>query len=86
MYSQKRSWLLITVLTLTESANKAPNGELVNLAARDNYDINVRRYIQLADMMNYFNHDFDEKKYWAYGCNCLIIGTYTKQPETISNM
>ena len=39
-----------------------------------NYDLNVRRYIQLAEMMNFYNHDFDEKKYWAYGCNCLIIG------------
>ena len=33
-----------------------------------------RRYHQLADMMNFYNPDFDEKKYWAYGCNCLIIG------------
>ena len=33
-----------------------------------------RRYHQLVDMMNLFNPDFDEKKYWAYGCNCLIIG------------
>ena len=38
------------------------------------YDVNVRRYSQLADMMNFFNQGFDEKKYWAYGCNCLIIG------------
>ena len=78
MHSQMRTWTLITVLTLTESANKAQHGELVNSADRDNYDINVRRYMQLADMMNFFNPNFDEKKYWAYGCNCLIIGTYTK--------
>jgi len=38
-------------------------------------DLNARRYHQLVDMMNFFNTDFDEKKYWAYGCNCLIIGT-----------
>ena len=25
-------------------------------------------------MMDYFNDDFDERKYWAYGCNCLILG------------
>jgi len=39
--------------------------------ARDNGD---RRYVQLTDMMEHYNSDFDEKKYWAYGCNCLILG------------
>ena len=33
-----------------------------------------RRYFQLADMMDYFNPQFDERKYWTYGCNCLILG------------
>ena len=25
-------------------------------------------------MMEHYNADFDERKYWAYGCNCLILG------------
>merc|ERR1711892_415488 len=33
-----------------------------------------KRYSQLVDMMEHFNVDFDERKYWAYGCNCLILG------------
>jgi hypothetical protein len=33
-----------------------------------------RRYSQLTDMMEYFNPNFDERKYWAYGCQCLILG------------
>merc|ERR1739838_490444 len=33
-----------------------------------------KRYSQLVDMMEHYNSDFDERKYWAYGCNCLILG------------
>ena len=33
-----------------------------------------RRYAQLTEMMENYNGDFDERKYWAYGCNCLILG------------
>ena len=35
-----------------------------------------KRYSQLVDMMEHFNADFDERKYWAYGCNCLILGEF----------
>merc|ERR1711881_732550 len=33
-----------------------------------------KRYFQLTDMMGHYNHDFDERTYWTYGCNCLILG------------
>jgi hypothetical protein len=33
-----------------------------------------RRYAQLTDMMKHYNNDFDERKYWTYGCNCLVLG------------
>ena len=33
-----------------------------------------RRYNQLTDMMTFFNPSFDERRYWTYGCNCLILG------------
>jgi len=33
-----------------------------------------RRYFQLTDMMTFYNPDFDERKYWTYGCQCLILG------------
>jgi len=34
----------------------------------------TRRYFQLTRMMEFFNDEFDERKYWTYGCNCLILG------------
>ena len=40
------------------------------------YDLDVRRYVQLVQLMKFYNHDFDEKKYFGYGCNCLIVGKY----------
>jgi len=33
-----------------------------------------KRYFQLVKMMEHHNPTFDERKYWAYGCNCLILG------------
>ena len=33
-----------------------------------------RRYSQLTKMMRFYNDDFDERKYWTYGCNCLMLG------------
>merc|ERR1712048_134918 len=34
----------------------------------------TRRYWQLEKMMEFFNPTFDERKYWTYGCNCLMLG------------
>ena len=39
-----------------------------------------RRYFQLVDMMENYNPSFDERKYWAYGCNCLILGKFDCLP------
>lgn len=32
------------------------------------------RYTDLAAIVKNFIPDFDERKYWAYGCHCLILG------------
>merc|ERR1739848_372624 len=37
-------------------------------------DTIFRRYQQLTKMMVFHNAEFDERKYWTYGCNCLILG------------
>ena len=42
-----------------------------------------RRYSQLTEMMENYNADFDEKKLWAYGCNCLILGEILKNSSTL---
>lgn len=33
-----------------------------------------RRYSQLTGQMNFYNNDFDERRYWTYGCHCLMLG------------
>jgi hypothetical protein len=38
------------------------------------HDISSRRYYQLDELINLYNPEFDKKKFWAYGCNCLIMG------------
>jgi len=58
---------IAVLLAATTEANKAGR------VARQAPD-NDRRYSQLVDMMAHHNSDFDERKYWAYGCNCLILG------------
>jgi len=41
---------------------------------RDVEEKGEKRYFQLTDMMQHYNPSFDERKYWAYGCHCLILG------------
>ena len=43
--------------------NSEPQGQL-----------GARRYDDLAAIARFYMPDFDERKYWAYGCNCLILG------------
>jgi len=59
------SIILLAESTLAMSSN--------NRVARQSPDQD-RRYFQLTDMMSFYNPDFDERKYWTYGCNCLILG------------
>ena len=41
------------------------------------------RYIQLTNMMTHYNPSFDEKKFWAYGCNCLILGKQRRNNKNL---
>ena len=54
------SAVIIATVSANRVARQAPGEE--------------KRYSQLVDMMAHYNADFDERKYWAYGCNCLILG------------
>lgn len=36
-----------------------------------------KRYSQLIEMMEYHNANFDDRQYWTYGCNCLMLGKQT---------
>ena len=33
-----------------------------------------RRYKQLMTQINFYDPDFDPRKYWGYGCNCFGLG------------
>jgi len=46
----------------------------VNAAPADKTLTGEKRYSQLIDAMQYYNSNFDERQYWTYGCNCLMLG------------
>jgi len=48
---------------------------LLGLGLGQEYDeLNPRRYNDLLAIVTHYEKGFDERKYWAYGCNCLILG------------
>lgn len=64
--------MLVKQIVLLSGFTYGQEGKQVDtFTERENTE---RRYSQLMDMMNNFNPDFDERKYWTYGCNCLILG------------
>jgi len=63
------SSLIVVTATTVQATPAAP----IRVARQSETD-GDRRYSQLVDMMANYNSDFDERKYWAYGCNCLILG------------
>jgi hypothetical protein len=66
---------LSTTLALVISVSGSRLSNRVRRANEDRVgEDDDRRYFQLTDMMEHYNADFDERKYWAYGCNCLILG------------
>jgi hypothetical protein len=58
--------LLISTVASTAIVKRSPDQEKVLDGEK--------RYFQLTDMMRHYNPSFDERKYWTYGCNCLILG------------
>ena len=47
-----------------------------NRVSRDVEEKGEKRYWQLTDMMEHYNPDFDEKKYWGYACHCFKLGKF----------
>merc|ERR1712134_87416 len=50
------------------------NAQRINPQMLEKLPEGERRYYQLAAMMSHYNPTFDERKYWTYGCNCLMLG------------
>jgi len=46
----------------------------VQAAPSDKTLTEEKRYSQLIGLMEHFNPSFDERQYWTYGCNCLMLG------------
>ena len=44
-----------------------------------------RRYKQLMTQINFYDPDFDPRKYWGYGCNCFGLGD-RPMSEGLNNM
>jgi len=59
----------LIIASSTYAANHSSHRRVARQADNDD-----RRYDQLAELMGHYNNQFDERKYWAYGCNCLILG------------
>ena len=47
-----------------------------NVQRRDVEEKGEKRYFQLVDMMEHYNPSFDSRKYWTYGCHCLMLGKF----------
>ena len=52
------------------------NAQRINPQMLEKLPEGERRYYQLAAMMSHYNPDFDERKYWTYGCQCLMLGNF----------
>ena len=55
--------------TMIVGALTGVNGNVLQSVSQD-----TKRYNQLIKMMENYNPNFDDKKYWTYGCNCLMLG------------
>merc|ERR1712113_509984 len=61
--------------TLAIAQEDSSNGtELAERGRVPSQEQGSKRYSQLVEMMGNYNTAFDERKYWTYGCNCLILG------------
>ena len=57
---------------MTATALLAGNG--LAAPADKTLDSQEKRYSQLIGLMEHYNSNFDERQYWTYGCNCLMLG------------
>jgi len=63
-----------SIMSLLVSSLNAQDGSTAGSSATAG-SVNIeRRYKDLTAIARHFMPDFDERKYWAYGCNCLILG------------
>merc|ERR1712176_756799 len=50
------------------------NSQRIPNSANKEIEDTDRRYYQLMGMMKFYNKDFDDRKFFAYGCQCLLLG------------
>lgn len=65
---------LSTALTATLGINLSHNRQPRAGTREIGFESTDRRYAQLTEMMTTYNPLFDERKFWTYGCNCLLLG------------
>ncbi|CBY36747.1 unnamed protein product [Oikopleura dioica] len=59
---------------VTRESESASSPDLQEARLVVGYGGQDRRYWQLMEQILYFNPAFDQRKFWAYGCNCLLLG------------
>lgn len=65
----------LAVFIIASGFAKQTSATKVGRARRQDSDADdQRRYSQLIDQMSTYNPQFDERKYWTYGCHCLMLG------------
>ena len=67
------STIIATIATMVNAQNSTETS-IGRMGGAVTGGMGVRRYSDLLKLVKHFTPEFDERKYWAYGCNCLILG------------
>lgn len=65
---------LATVANCQSSESSTELDENAEVEVEGRNSLIEKRYQQLVTQMNFYNKNFDPRKYWGYGCNCFTLG------------
>ena len=71
---KKMKFSALFTIALAQEESSTNGTELAERGRVPTQEQGSKRYSQLVEMMGNYNAAFDERKYWTYGCNCLILG------------
>ena len=63
-----------SVLVDKNFGTSGPLGRYPRAPTREIGPLHEERYSQLLEMFQFYNPNFDERKYLSYGCNCHVFG------------
>jgi hypothetical protein len=68
------SLILASIVSAQQNQNSTDDSSIGRMGGGVTGGMGIRRYSDLLKLVKVFTPEFDERKYWAYGCNCLILG------------